>query len=210
MISILQRKYCISRNHSCDFNSVSEMFIDRSAVLAHDHHYLTETYALQRFDLDELDRTIISLLTEDGRLSASEIASKIGTASERTVRNRIAALLQSRMITIGAIPDPTAMGRDVQADIMIEVEPGRIEEVAIALGEFDEVGYLAATCGRFNLTGSLFVKTHADLLDFCENTIGRLPGVRRVEPWVILRMYKAFGTRTAALNAAAESAEEKS
>jgi Lrp/AsnC family transcriptional regulator, regulator for asnA, asnC and gidA len=171
---------------------------------------MRETTALQRYDLDDLDRTIISLLTEDGRLSASEIASKIGTASERTVRNRITALLQSRMITIGAIPDPTAMGRDVQADIMIEVEPGKIEEVAIALGEFDEIGYLAATSGRFNLSGSLFVETHAALLDFCENTIGRIPGVRRVEPWVILRMYKAFGTRTTALNTAIERAEGKS
>ena len=76
---------------------------------------------MQRFDLDDLDRTIIGLLTEDGRLSASEIASKIGTASERTVRNRITALLQSRMITIGAIPDPTAMGREFMADLLVEL-----------------------------------------------------------------------------------------
>jgi Lrp/AsnC family transcriptional regulator, regulator for asnA, asnC and gidA len=161
---------------------------------------------LQRYELDDLDRTIVGLLTEDGRLSASEIAAKIGSVTERTIRNRITALLQSRAITIGAIPDPTAMGRDVQADVMIEVEPGRIEEVAIVLGECDEIGYLAATCGRFNLSGSVFVETHAALLDFCENTIGRIPGVLRVEPWVILRMYKAFGTRTTALTEAIERA----
>lgn len=164
---------------------------------------------MQRYELDDLDRTIIGLLTEDGRLSASEIAAKIGTVSERTVRNRITALLQSKMIVIGAIPDPTAMGRDVQADLMIDVEPGRLEEVAIALGEYDEIGYLAATSGGFNMTGSLFVETHAALLDFCENVIGKIPGVRRVEPWVILRMYKAFGTRTTALNEAAERAGKK-
>ena len=64
---------------------------------------------MQRFDLDDLDRTIIGLLTEDGRLSASEIAGKIGGVSERTVRNRITALLQSRMIVIGAIPQITAI-----------------------------------------------------------------------------------------------------
>ncbi|MBN8631472.1 MAG: Lrp/AsnC family transcriptional regulator [Rhodobacterales bacterium] len=165
---------------------------------------------MQRYEPDDLDRSVIALLTEDGRLSASEIAGKIGGVSERTVRNRITALLQSKMIVIGAIPDPTAMGRDVQADVMIEVEPGRVEEVAIALGEYDEVGYLAATGGRFNLTGSLFVETHAALLDFCENIIGRTPGVRKVEPWVILRMYKAFGTRTTALNEATEKAGKKS
>jgi len=154
---------------------------------------------MQRFELDDLDRTIIGLLTEDGRLSASEIAATIGSVSERTVRNRIAALLQSRMIVIGAIPDPTAMGREVQADVWLEVEPGRLDDVAIALGEFDEVGYLAATSGRFNLTGAIFVETHAALLDFCETVIASIPGVRRVEPYIILRMYKAFGTRTTAL-----------
>ncbi|MDZ4312810.1 MAG: Lrp/AsnC family transcriptional regulator [Cypionkella sp.] len=161
---------------------------------------------MQRYELDDLDRMIVGLLTDDGRLSASEIASKIGSVTERTIRNRITALLQSKAITIGAIPDPTAMGRDVQADVMIEVEPGRVEEVAIVLGEYDEIGYLAATSGRFNLSGSIFVETHAALLDFCENTIGRIPGVRRVEPWVILRMYKAFGTRTTALTEAIERA----
>ncbi len=155
-----------------------------------------------RADLDDLDRTIISILSEDGRLSAAEVASRIGTVSERTARNRITALLQSRMIVIGAIPDPTAMGRDVQADVMLEVEPGKVEDVAIALGEYDEVGYMAAVTGRFNLTAAIYVETHAALLDFCETVIGRIPGVRRVEPCVILRMYKAFGTRTTALTEA--------
>lgn len=159
---------------------------------------------MQRFELDDLDRTIIGLLTEDGRLSASEIAAKVGGVSERTVRNRITALLQSRMIVIGAIPDPTAMGREVQADVMLEIEPGRIEDVALALGEYDEVGYMAATSGRFNLTVALFVETNAALMDFCEGVIGAIPGVRRVEPCIILRMYKAFGTRTTALTEAAE------
>lgn len=163
---------------------------------------------MQRFELDDLDRTIIGLLTEDGRLSASEIAGKIGGVSERTVRNRITALLQSRMIMIGAIPDPTAMGREVQADVMIEVEPGRIEDVAIALGEYDEVGYLATTTGRYNLSCAVALESNAALLDFCEGVIARIPGVRRVDPWVILRMYKAFGTRTTALNQAVERARK--
>ncbi len=156
-----------------------------------------------RSDLDDLDRTIIALLTEDGRLSASEIASRIGSASERTVRNRIAALLQNRHIVIGAIPDPTAIGRDVQADLLIEVEPGKLDKVAVELGEFDEVGYLAATSGPHNLTAAVFFQTQAELLDFSENVIGKIPGVRRVVICMILRMYKVFGTRTTALSGGA-------
>jgi|MesohylFT_1024984.scaffolds.fasta_scaffold81897_1 Lrp/AsnC family transcriptional regulator for asnA, asnC and gidA len=162
--------------------------------------------AMQRPDLDDLDRKIIALLGVDGRLSASEVAARVGGVSERTARNRIAALLQSKMITIGAIPDPTAMGLEVQADVMIEVEPGMVETVAVALGDYDEVGYLATTTGRFNLSAAISVASQADLLDFCENAVGKLQGVRRVEPWVILRMYKAFGTPTTALIEAAERA----
>lgn len=163
----------------------------------------------QRSELDTLDKTIITLLTEDGRLSASEIATRVGDVSERTVRNRIAALLQNKHIVIGAIPDPTSLGLDVQADLMIEVEPGKLEEVAIALGEYDEIGYLAATTGMFNLTASIAVATHAELLEFTEEVVGKIPGVKRITPWMILRMYKVFGTRTTALNKAGGAPSRK-
>lgn len=154
----------------------------------------------QASELDDLDRAIIALLATDGRLAASEISTRIGGVSERTVRNRIAALLQNRHIVIGAIPDPTALGRDVQADVLIRVEPGKMDSVAIELGEYDEVGYLAAVTGEYNLTAAVFVTSHAELLDFTENVIGKLRGVERVMPCMILRMYKVFGTRTTALN----------
>jgi Lrp/AsnC family transcriptional regulator, regulator for asnA, asnC and gidA len=154
----------------------------------------------QRYQIDDLDREIIGHLTEDGRLSAAEIAGRIGSVSERTVRNRIAALLQAKMIVIGAIPDPVALGRDVQVELIIEVEPGRLDEVAIQLAEYEEIGYLAATSGTSNLSASLFVTDHAALLEFIDQELGKLPGVKRVTSSVVLRLYKVFGTRTTALN----------
>ena len=65
-----------------------------------------------------------------------------------------------------------------------------------------------AGCAALNISESLFVESHAALLDFCENNIGQLPGVRRVEPWLILRMYKAFGTRTTSAAKEADAAGE--
>ena len=153
----------------------------------------------QRYLIDDLDRDIIRHLTEDGRLSAAEIAGRIGSVSERTIRNRIAGLLQAKMIVIGAIPDPVALGRDVQVELLIEVEPGKLEEVAIQLGEYDEIGYLAATSGTANLSASLFVADHAALLEFIDQELGKLPGVQRVTSSVVLRLYKVFGTRTTAI-----------
>lgn len=158
---------------------------------------------MQRPELDALDRAIIALLAEDGRLSATEIAQRLGTVSERTARNRIAALLQSRRIAITAIPDPTALGDGVKADLMIEAAPGQTDAIAAALSEYDEVGYLAATTGPFSLTVSVMLADHAALLAFCETVVAALPGVRRIEPWITLRMYKVYGTRTTALTGGA-------
>ncbi len=163
----------------------------------------------QRYPVDDLDREIIRYLTEDGRLSAAEIAGRIGSVSERTVRNRIAALLQDKMIVIGAIPDPVALGRDVQVELIIEVEPGQVDEVAILLAEYDDIGYLAATSGASNLSASLFVKDHTALLEFIDQELGKLPGVRRVESSVVLRLYKVFGTRTTPLSRVADVAGKK-
>lgn len=163
----------------------------------------------QRYPVDDLDREIIRCLTEDGRLSAAEIASRIGSVSERTVRNRIAALLQAKMIVIGAIPDPVALGREVQVELIIEVEPGRLDEVAILLAEYEEIGYLAATSGSSNLSASLFVRDHIALLEFIDQELGKLPGVKRVESSVVLRLYKVFGTRTTPLSRVADAAGRK-
>lgn len=163
----------------------------------------------QRYHIDNLDRQIIAYLTEDGRLSAAEIAARIGSVSERTIRNRIAGLLQAKMIVIGAIPDPAALGRDVQFDLLIEVEPGKLEDVAIQLGEYEEIGYLAATSGAANLAASLYVTEHAALLEFVEQELGKLPGVKQVTSSLVLRLYKVFGTRTTASNRRTDLSKKK-
>ncbi|GAB1361157.1 Lrp/AsnC family transcriptional regulator [Rhodobacter sp.] len=158
----------------------------------------------QRYIIDDLDRQIIGYLTEDGRLSAAEISGRIGTVTERTIRNRIANLLQAKMIVIGAIPDPVALGRDMQVELIIEVEPGLLDEVAIALAEYEEIGYLAAITGGNRLSASLFAEDHAGVLDFIDQELGGMPGVRRVDSSVVLRLYKVFGTRTTALSRGAD------
>ena len=145
--------------------------------------------------IDDLDREIIEHLTVDGRASASEIAQRIGKVSERTIRNRISALLQSRQIVIGAIPDPIIAEPGVQAEVLIDVEPGMIDKVAAALAEFDQVTYLAATTGEYSLNASIFAESNTELLDFA-----RSDGVRRINISLIMRLYKVFNTRTTALS----------
>ncbi|WP_298852618.1 Lrp/AsnC family transcriptional regulator [uncultured Ruegeria sp.] len=154
---------------------------------------------------DDIDRDIIRYLSQDGRASASEIAQKIGKVTERTIRNRIASLLQSRQIVISAIPDPSIDDPGIHAEVMIDVDPGRIDEVAARLGEFDQVGFLAATTGENSLSASVFAADNASLFDFTEKRMAKTEGVRRVDVRIVLRFYKVFGTRTTALSKSSEA-----
>ena len=49
-----------------------------------------------------------------------------------------------------------------------------------------------------------------ELADRVRRVIGKMPGVERVVPCMILRMYKVFGTRTTALSRGAVTKSGKS
>ncbi len=66
--------------------------------------------------MDTLDREIIQLLQENGRLNNAEIARAIGV-SEGTVRRRLKRLRDDSVIKVVAVPDVEKMGKSVTAMI---------------------------------------------------------------------------------------------
>ena len=96
---------------------------------------LTRGVALP-FTLDTIDRQIVSLLIDDGRISSAEITRRIGHVSERAVRYRIERLIRSGVIRISAVVMPQAVGFPVIGDVLVDVAP-RIEPDGVRrIGEF--------------------------------------------------------------------------
>jgi Lrp/AsnC family transcriptional regulator for asnA, asnC and gidA len=152
------------------------------------------------YHVDDTDLEIIDLLVENGRLSAAEIANRIGDVSERTVRNRLSSLFERKLIHIGALPDPTTMGMIVLADVAIQVEPGKVFEVAKLLADFENINYVACTTGDTDISIQMGAKTVAELHAFVTDIIGRLPGVRKTMTTVIPVILKTFGYKTKAFD----------
>ena len=150
---------------------------------------------IDRFD--DLDTKIVDQLIQNGRLSPAEIAKAIGDVSERTVRSRITSLIERRLVFVGAIADPHAMGNQVLADLLIDVEPGRTMEVADRLVDYPELSYVGCTAGIHDITAGLAVATNEALLDFVDD-LGRIPGVRKVIVATVLTMLKTYGFKTRA------------
>ena len=128
---------------------------------------------------DAIDRAIVDLLLQDGRMSCGEMARKIGDISERSVRYRLDRLIQRGIIAVSAVVNPKALGYPVTADVFIEVEPGRILEVAHKTAEFDQVSYVACSTGDRDVSIQIVARDNEELYNFVTQVLGKVPGVRK-------------------------------
>lgn len=62
------------------------------------------------YDLDTIDRRILAFLREDGRMPSSQIAGRIGTVSQRSVRYHVERLRRSGVLCNVVVLDPLALG----------------------------------------------------------------------------------------------------
>ena len=142
--------------------------------------------------LDETDWGIIVLLNQDGRMPSAEIARRLGNISARTVTNRIKSLTENGIISIRAIINPDAVGYRVMADVFIEVEPGRVREVAELVAEFPQVSYVACATGESDVSISLRVRSIEELFEFTTEKLGKIPGLRRTQSYLLPLKIKDF------------------
>jgi Lrp/AsnC family transcriptional regulator for asnA, asnC and gidA len=143
---------------------------------------------------DRIDWEIITLLNEDGRLPSAEIARRLVNVSSRTVNNRIKVLSEQGIINIRAVVNPEAVGFGVLADVYLEVEPGRVREVAELVAKFPQATYVACATGDSDVSLSLRVRTIEELFTFVDEILGNIPGVRRTQSYVLPLKIKDLDT----------------
>lgn len=102
--------------------------------------------------IDSIDRKIIHLLMEKGRLSASEIARHIEMVSSSNVIDRINRLIKSHVISVSAIINPLKVGYPIRADVQIEMGSDSIIENAYRLAKYEEISWVAAAIGGSSLS----------------------------------------------------------
>jgi Lrp/AsnC family transcriptional regulator, regulator for asnA, asnC and gidA len=140
-------------------------------------------------DLDDVDRTIISLLQEEGRRSNAEIARVVGV-SQTTVKNRIDRMVQAGIMRVLAVVDPAAAGHAQHMFIGIHVKPGSAAAVGNALTELHEVAFLAFLVGRYDVMIEVFAPDPDSLLEFLSERIAGIPDIVSLETFSVLRTEK--------------------
>jgi Lrp/AsnC family transcriptional regulator for asnA, asnC and gidA len=119
-------------------------------------------------------------------MNAAEITRRMGgELSERAIRYRINRMLEEGVIKISAIPNPSALGFTVIADVFVEVEPALISEVARTLAENEQVSYVACSIGERDISAQIIARDNTEVYAFATEFIGRLPGVRKTTTSIV-------------------------
>jgi Lrp/AsnC family transcriptional regulator for asnA, asnC and gidA len=146
--------------------------------------------------LDETSKAIIEQLQDDGRRAYATIGRAVGL-SEAAVRQRVARMLDAGVVQIVAVTDPAQVGFTRQAMVGMRCS-GPAEPVAEALAAVEEVAYVVATTGSFDLLAEVVCEDDAHLLELLSTRVRAIDGVRSTETFTYLRLFKQrydWGTR---------------
>ncbi|MFI0961178.1 Lrp/AsnC family transcriptional regulator [Streptomyces sp. NPDC021080] len=129
--------------------------------------------------MDEIDRAILRELQIDGRIAYAELGPKVGLSAS-AARQRLQRLLDSQAVQVVGVTDPMGMGGQAMALLGIAVD-GDPRAVADTLAERTEVVYAVLTSGGFDLFAEVVCPGPRDLLDFVNDVVRQIEGVRQVQ-----------------------------
>jgi len=144
---------------------------------------------MSKYQIDELDRQIIDLLSTDARLSNRKIAAQLGY-TEGTIRSRVKRLEEENLIRFTAVTNMAQLDRPQLAYIGIHAEQGQIKQVAQQVAKIREINGVIILLGRFDILAIGLFEGLQEVHRVASNQILDLPGVRLVETTVAVDVKK--------------------
>jgi DNA-binding Lrp family transcriptional regulator len=140
----------------------------------------------RRRELDSIDRQLIALLVEDGRLSVNELARRAGV-SRATAYARFERLTAEGAVrAFRAEVDPGVLGESIAAMVMLNVDQGSWMKVRDQLVQLPGFEYLAVTSGGFDFVVVVRVGDVAALRDVVLHRLHEIPAVRSTHTVFVL------------------------
>ncbi len=147
----------------------------------------------EQLELDRFDRTILSVLAEDGRISITDLSKRIGLSKSPT-QARLRRLEQTGVI-IGyrALLDPIRLGLDHVA--FVEVRLSDTREAALsafnaAIAKVPEIEQAHMIAGNFDYLLKVRTRDMTEYRRFLGETISALPHIANTSTYVAMQAVK--------------------
>ena len=138
--------------------------------------------------LDELDRRLVGLLTNDGRMSVGDVANCLGVSAP-TVRSRIKSLEQTGLLKISGLIDP-AKHQDLTTALvgLNIISQGKLPEVLEKLENLENITWAAVVTGRYDILAEVVFKGEMDeLYRITSIDIPKVGNVVKSETFVVMK-----------------------
>ena len=140
--------------------------------------------------LDDIDRSILSILQEDARTPYVKIADQLGV-SDATIHIRVKKLVNKGIIKqFTVLLDEGQVGQSVTSYVLVRVEPGTIEQVCEALNKLENVFEIYEIHERYDL----LVKVKGDSLnefrDVLIQDMRSIPHILSSEAYTVYKTWK--------------------
>jgi Lrp/AsnC family leucine-responsive transcriptional regulator len=143
--------------------------------------------------LDAIDRKILQILQEEGRITNSELAYRIGLTPTPTME-RVRRLERDGFILgYRAVVDPKKVGRGQTVFIQVSLQAHRkdmIESFLAAVADMPEVQECYHTTGASDYMLKVCVRDIEDYEDFVMHKITKAPSFSRIESTIVLSVPK--------------------
>ena len=137
--------------------------------------------------IDDLDREIIRLLIEDGRLPFQSIAQEV-RLSPSAVRARVKRLTDANIIRFGTVESRGSSDRQLAMGVGLRMS-SPADEVMSLFASSPNVDFAVEAIGRFDIIATLVADSPESLLELIEELRTR-SDVRQVDSWVHLDTVK--------------------
>jgi len=140
--------------------------------------------------MDGKDLEIIKALQADARVAFLGLAKKL-RMSESAVRKRVKRLEREGVIERYTVRvDPAKLGYNAVAIVGVDVVPDRYLAIVKELSGLEEVKSVTTSTGDHMIMVEVWARDNRELTDIVLQKIGKLGGVTRVCPAIVLERIK--------------------
>lgn len=135
-----------------------------------------------------MDKKIIGLLRNNGRMPIVEIAKKLNVTAP-TVRNRINGLEKNGMVKVSGLIDPSRHREMITALVAMSVRSdGKLDQILEKISSLPNVAWAGVVTGRYDIIAEVIcVEGKDELYRFTTDTILKMGNVIRSETFIIMK-----------------------
>jgi Lrp/AsnC family transcriptional regulator, regulator for asnA, asnC and gidA len=143
---------------------------------------------VKRLNLDVLDNKIISLLTDDGRISIGKMAKRLNVTAP-TIRKRIKALEENGIFRVSGLLDPSCHHEMITALVAMSIRSeGKLTQILDKISKLPNVSWAGVVTGRYDIIAEVICLGGKDeLYRFTSETILNIANIITSETFIIMK-----------------------